>query len=107
MQGVSLVNELDPLSGTYPPYRPLGGQLNQQNTLQETLQNLPCNTLTGLSKGQAQLCVLYKDHIPHIGRGARQGINECQFQFKTRRWNCSTTDDQTVFGPILGTGMST
>jgi len=41
-----------------------------------------------------------------VGRGARQGIAECQWQFRNRRWNCSTVQDSTVFGPILSIGKS-
>ena len=45
--------------------------------------------------------MLYTDHMMHVGRGARRGISECQFQFKNQKWNCSTVEDSTVFGPIL------
>lgn len=67
-------------------------------------KKLSCAELNGLSKGQTQLCNLYQDHIPHISRGARLGINECQYQFKNRRWNCSTVDDTSVFGHVLNIG---
>lgn len=67
-------------------------------------KKLSCSELNGLSKGQTQLCDLYQDHIPHIGRGARLGINECQYQFKNQRWNCSTVDDDSVFGHVLNIG---
>lgn len=60
-----------------------------------------CNRISGLSTGQEKLCMLYTDHMLHVGRGARTGIGECQFQFRNRRWNCSTVDDTTVFGPVL------
>ncbi|KAH9382131.1 hypothetical protein HPB48_008631 [Haemaphysalis longicornis] len=38
----------------------------------------------GLSRGQTKLCHLYEDHMPHVGRGARMGIGECQHQFRHR-----------------------
>ncbi|XP_076334211.1 protein Wnt-5b-like [Tachypleus tridentatus] len=60
-----------------------------------------CTQLAGLSRGQTKLCYLYGDHIPHVGRGAQLGIAECQWQFRYRRWNCSTVDDSSVFGPVL------
>ena len=45
--------------------------------------------------------MLYTDHMVHVGRGARNGIGECQFQFRNHRWNCTTVKDTTVFGPVL------
>ena len=60
-----------------------------------------CNQVTGLTSGQKKLCMLYTDHMMHEGRGARNGISECQFQFRHNKWNCSTVEDSTVFGPIL------
>jgi len=70
----------------------------------DVLKGLPCNKLPGLSKGQQQLCQLYKDHMAFVGRGAKESISECQYQFRTSRWNCSTVDDNSVFGPILTSG---
>ncbi|KAK7496186.1 hypothetical protein BaRGS_00012596 [Batillaria attramentaria] len=60
-----------------------------------------CTQLKGLSPGQIKFCQLYHDHMPSIGRGAQMGIGECQWQFRFRRWNCSTVDDSSVFGPVL------
>nr|CAD7425623.1 unnamed protein product [Timema monikensis] len=60
-----------------------------------------CTQITGLSPGQTKLCQLYQDHMPGVGRGARESIAECQWQFRHRRWNCSTVHDASVFGPVL------
>ena len=60
-----------------------------------------CARIKGLSTGQEKLCMLYTDHMVHVGRGARNGIGECQFQFRNHRWNCTTVKDTTVFGPVL------
>ena len=64
-----------------------------------------CNQVTGLTSGQKKLCMLYTDHMMHVGRGARNGISECQFQFRHNKWNCSTVKDSMVFGPILHTNI--
>ena len=65
-----------------------------------------CTQLKGLSPGQIGLCQRYTDHMPSVGRGAQIGIHECQSQFKSRRWNCSTIEgDSSVFGPVLERGM--
>ena len=69
--------------------------------LKRLLKNTQCFRIKGLSAGQEKLCMLYTDHMIHVGRGARSGIGECQYQFRNRRWNCSTVDDTTVFGPVL------
>lgn len=64
-----------------------------------------CTQVKGLSPAQIKLCQLYQDHMPSVSRGAQMGIRECQFQFRHRRWNCSTVDDSSVFGPVLEIGM--
>jgi len=60
-----------------------------------------CSRISGLSPGQKRLCQLRQDHMSSVGRGARAGIAECQHQFRSSRWNCSTVDDSSVFGPVL------
>ena len=65
-----------------------------------------CQQVRGLSPGQTKLCQLYQDHMPSVSRGAEMGIHECQWQFVGRRWNCSTVDEPSVFGPVLEIGES-
>ena len=69
--------------------------------------NIPCFRIKGLSEGQEKLCSLYTDHMIHVGRGARNGIGECQWQFRNHRWNCTTVEDTTVFGPVLSIRKNT
>jgi hypothetical protein len=64
-----------------------------------------CVQAKGLTPGQQKLCHLYHDHMPAVSRGAAMGIQECQWQFRGRRWNCSTLEgDASVFGPVLDIG---
>lgn len=63
-----------------------------------------CSQLVGLSQGQKKLCQLYQDHMQYIGEGAKTGIRECQYQFRQRRWNCSTVDNSSVFGRVMQIG---
>jgi len=63
-----------------------------------------CVHLEGLSAGQRRLCQLYPDHMASVARGVRAGIAECQYQLHGRRWNCTTTNDSSVFGQILSAG---
>ncbi|OWR48186.1 Wnt-5b like protein, partial [Danaus plexippus plexippus] len=59
-----------------------------------------CSKIVGLTPGQRRICRRHKDHMPAVGLGVRKGIQECQHQFRDRRWNCSITRDETVFGPL-------
>merc|ERR1719346_769568 len=81
----------------HPDLFMLGGVGDRDSSKSASL----CQQIRGLSSGQKKLCMLYTDHMMHVGRGASTGISECQYQFKDRKWNCSTVDDSTVFGPIL------
>lgn len=63
-----------------------------------------CSQLPGLSPGQRKLCQLYQEHMAYIGEGAKMGIKECQYQFRQRRWNCSTVDEASVFGRVMKIG---
>lgn len=69
-------------------------------------EGLLCANVAGLSAGQRKLCQLYLDHMPWVGRGARSGVAECQWQFRDRRWNCSAIQDASVMGPVLDIGES-
>ncbi|XP_073960780.1 protein Wnt-5b-like [Choristoneura fumiferana] len=59
-----------------------------------------CAKLRGLTPGQRRVCRRHKDHMAAVSAGVQTGIQECQYQFKLRRWNCTVTGDETVFGPL-------
>ncbi|XP_051517506.1 protein Wnt-7a-like isoform X3 [Myxocyprinus asiaticus] len=63
-----------------------------------------CNKIPGLAPRQRIICQSRPDAIIVIGEGAQMGINECQFQFKSGRWNCSALGERTVFGKELKVG---
>nr|QDD67299.1 Wnt2 [Paracentrotus lividus] len=61
-----------------------------------------CDNIPGLVSRQRQLCRDYPDIMLSIAVGAKQGVTECQYQFKNNRWNCSTPDrDTSVFGKTV------
>lgn len=66
------------------------------------------HSATNLSPLQNALCVNggYQDHMASVGAGLRIAVQECQQQFKSMRWNCSTVDERTLLegqGAIPGT----
>ncbi|EEB10386.1 protein Wnt-5B precursor, putative [Pediculus humanus corporis] len=64
-----------------------------------------CSQIPGLSSGQTKLCQLYQDHMSTVVRGGRASLSECQWQFRNRRWNCSTLEGFTIFGPKIEIGI--
>lgn len=68
--------------------------------------NIICNKIPGLAPRQRALCQSRPDAIIVIGEGAQLGINECQYQFRYGRWNCSALGERTVFGQELRVGQS-
>ncbi|XP_029019245.1 protein Wnt-16 [Betta splendens] len=57
-----------------------------------------------LSPRQRDLCRRKRFLLPSIQDGARLAVAECQNQFRHERWNCSTTQDPSVFGFELTSG---
>lgn len=64
----------------------------------------PSPSLQPLTRKQRRIVVKNRGTIIAIAKGARMAINECQYQFRNRKWNCPTSDDShggSVFGKIL------
>lgn len=64
-----------------------------------------CNKIPGLAPRQRIICQGRPDAIIIIGEGIQMGINECQYQFRNGRWNCSALGERTAFGKELKVGM--
>lgn len=59
---------------------------------------LLCRTLAGLSRDQQALCRRQPDATWTALQGLRVASNECQQQFKSQRWNCSTLSPRGLAG---------
>lgn len=53
---------------------------------------------------QVQICKRSVEVMDAVRRGAQLAIDECQFQFRNRRWNCSTLESMPVFGKVVTQG---
>jgi len=58
-----------------------------------------CAALPGLVSRQIEVCKTHPNAIPSVKDGARKGLQECQWQFRNERWNCTTTGAQVGRGP--------
>ena len=66
-----------------------------------------CDNIPGLIGKQRRMCRSHQNAMFSIRKGAKEGVKECQFQFRKHRWNCSTLDrDASVFGKVLLKGNS-
>ncbi|CAF0713509.1 unnamed protein product [Brachionus calyciflorus] len=63
-----------------------------------------CKSLRVLnSPVQRRLCFKNDKIIEVIARGAKLAIDECQYQFKFKRWNCTIFNKVNVFGRLIET----
>lgn len=70
-------------------------------------QPLLCGSIPGLVPKQLRFCRNYIEIMPSVAEGVKLGIQECQHQFRGRRWNCTTIDDSlAIFGPVLDKGTA-
>ncbi|XP_009983980.1 PREDICTED: protein Wnt-4-like, partial [Tauraco erythrolophus] len=65
-----------------------------------------CEKLKGLIQRQVQMCKRNLEVMDSVRRGAQLAIEECQYQFRNRRWNCSTLDTLPVFGKVVTQGSA-
>uniref|UniRef100_A0AAQ4QTS8 Protein Wnt n=1 Tax=Gasterosteus aculeatus aculeatus TaxID=481459 RepID=A0AAQ4QTS8_GASAC len=65
----------------------------------------PCARLRGLTPGQVGVCRARGEVMESVRKAAEMVIEECQHQFRNRRWNCSTTQRGiNVFGRVMNQG---
>ncbi|XP_064298526.1 protein Wnt-4-like [Phalacrocorax carbo] len=75
--------------------------LAKQPSLREVLQDPGgCEGLMGLVEEQVQVCQRQVEAMDAVKRGAELAVEECQHQFHSRRWNCSTLQGLQVFGKV-------
>ncbi|RMC04646.1 hypothetical protein DUI87_17814 [Hirundo rustica rustica] len=68
-------------------------------------QPILCGSIPGLVPKQLRFCRNYVEIMPSVAEGVKIGIQECQHQFRGRRWNCTTVNDSlAIFGPVLDKG---
>ncbi|XP_042239429.1 protein Wnt-16-like [Homarus americanus] len=89
------------------PLLPQGDQ-EVQNVSTSSAMSI-CQHLPGLVQQQVAVCQSHPDTIRSVSDGARLGINECQYQFRNERWNCTTksgpgSDLDVPFGDTIKRG---
>lgn len=55
---------------------------------------------------KVQICKRSVEVMDAVRHGAQLAIDECQFQFRNRRWNCSTVETMPVFGKVVTQGKT-
>ena len=60
-----------------------------------------CSSLTFLTIEQRYYCQTNPKIFAIINRSLRQAIEECQYQFRNQRWNCSIFNQSDVFGKLV------
>ncbi|MBN3281623.1 WNT4A protein, partial [Polyodon spathula] len=79
--------------------------LSLRSLVRQPLSRGSCSELEGLSGGQVVLCQRQWGAMESVRRGAELSIEECQYQFRARRWNCSTGSGVNVFGKVVLQGQ--
>eukprot|EP00071_Canis_lupus_P052960 XP_539327.3 protein Wnt-3a [Canis lupus familiaris] len=65
-------------------------------------QPILCASIPGLVPKQLRFCRNYVEIMPSVADGMKISIQECQHQFRGRRWNCTTVNNSlAIFGPVL------
>uniref|UniRef100_UPI00358F8D93 protein Wnt-7b-like n=1 Tax=Myxine glutinosa TaxID=7769 RepID=UPI00358F8D93 len=60
--------------------------------------NIICSKIPGLVPRQRSLCRSRPGALIALGEGARIAMDECRYQFRYSRWNCSNMGQGSLFG---------
>lgn len=63
-----------------------------------------CGGIEGLERRQKKVCRQHVEMMSRVMAGAKMAVEECQHQFKTRRWNCSVIETETIFKAKVNEG---
>ncbi|XP_009865962.1 PREDICTED: protein Wnt-4a-like, partial [Apaloderma vittatum] len=75
--------------------------LAKQPSLWAVLQDPSgCEGLTALLEEQIRVCQWQAEAMDAVKRGTELAVEECQHQFHSQRWNCSTLQGLQVFGKV-------
>lgn len=88
----------------FHPHRPPPRYLAKLSSVGSISEEETCEKLKGLIQRQVQMCKRNLEVMDSVRRGAQLAIEECQYQFRNRRWNCSTLDSLPVFGKVVTQG---
>ena len=64
-----------------------------------------CERLTGWTNVQKKFCQDNFEFMDLVYKAAKITLSECESQFKSRRWNCSTIHGQNIFNRLPETGL--
>lgn len=66
--------------------------------------SLLCARIPGLTPQQRQLCTESPDALIALGEGHQLGAQECQYQFRGHRWNCTQVWKRDIFAHVMFVG---
>lgn len=63
-----------------------------------------CQAMPGLVPQQQKICDKWPESVGSVPFGTKQGLVECEYQFRNSRWNCSDNKDQLALQSTLQRG---
>ncbi|XP_019868335.1 protein Wnt-2 isoform X2 [Aethina tumida] len=63
-----------------------------------------CSRLPGLTAKQRDMCKTSPDAMVAVGDGIRLATEECRYQFRHHRWNCTNIENPQSFGYVVIVG---
>uniref|UniRef100_A0AAR5PB22 Protein Wnt n=1 Tax=Dendroctonus ponderosae TaxID=77166 RepID=A0AAR5PB22_DENPD len=68
------------------------------------VEEIFCSRIPGLTTRQREMCKSSPDAMVAIGDGIRMATDECKYQFRHQRWNCSGIENPSAFGHVVIVG---